>query len=94
MIGIKVQVTFAPGDVAVVSVTPRAAVNFERHFGIGIAKAFTEEQRMEHVYFLGWECSRTTRKLGSFEDWLDDVVNVEFVFDEEAAPLDPTPSST
>ena len=90
MIGISLQVSL-PGEVVVVPVTPRAAVNFERHFKISLTKAISEQQMMEHIYYLAWECVRLSgRVVKPFDGWLEEVLQVTFIADEEPAPLDVT----
>jgi hypothetical protein len=87
MIGITLRVAMSDVDVVEVDVTPRAAVDFERHFKIGFLRAFAQNQLLEHVYYLGWDCLRLSgRAVKSFEEWLDDVATVEVVLSDEAAP--------
>jgi len=90
MIGGSLQVTL-PGEVVTVPVTPRAAVNFERHFKVSLTKAITEQEMMEHWFYLAWECVRLSgRVVKPFDGWLEDVQSVQFVGDSEPAPLDVT----
>ena len=90
MIGGSLQVTL-PGEVITVPVTPRAAVNFERHFKVSLTKALTEMEMMEHWFYLGWECVRLSgRVVKPFDGWLEEVQSVQFVGDSEPAPLDAT----
>jgi hypothetical protein len=90
MIGVSLQVSL-PGEMVVVPVTPRAAVNFERHFKMSLTKAITEQQMMEHIYYLAWECIRLSgRVVKPFDGWLEEVEQVTFVMDSEPAPLDAT----
>ena len=72
-----------------VNITPKVQVEFERHYGLGIAKAFSEEQKIEHIYFLAWKAMQYAGLTASqFDAWLDDVVDVEISGGEES-PLDP-----
>lgn len=90
MIGVSLQVSM-PGEVIVVPITPRAAVNFERNFKVSLTKAIVEEERLEHIYYLAWECVRLSgRVVKPFDGWLEEVVNVTFVMDETPAPLEKT----
>lgn len=69
-------------------VKPRIVLAFERHFKTGMGTAFTKEPKMEHQYWLAWECMRTsTDGVKPFEKWLDTVDEVEIVpkEDDEAA---------
>lgn len=59
-------------------VTPRVQVAFEREFKIGLAKAFTNEQKVEHMYWLAWKCVHASGKsVKPFDNWLDTVKTVE-----------------
>lgn len=88
MIGVSLQVSL-PGEVVTVPVTPRAAVNFERHFKLSLTKAISEQQMMEHIYYLAYECIRLSgRVVKPFDGWLEEVIQVTFVMDSEPAPLD------
>jgi hypothetical protein len=90
MIGVSLEVTFQ-GEVVTVPVTPRAAVNFERHFKLSLTKAIVEQEMMEHIYYLAWECVRLSgRVVKPFDGWLEDVIQVTFVMNTEPAPLDAT----
>jgi hypothetical protein len=90
MIGVSLEVTF-PGEVVTIPVTPRAAVNFERHFKVSLTKAIMEQQMMEHIYYLAWECVRLSgRVVKPFDGWLEEVIQVTFVMDSEPVPLDET----
>lgn len=91
MIGTVLRVQL-PGETIDVPVTPRAAVNFERHFKSSIWKAITEEFKVEHQYWLAWECVRLSgRVVKPFDGWLEEVINVEYAkVDNEPAPLDVT----
>lgn len=90
MIGVSLQVAM-PGEVIVVPVTPRAAVNFERNFKVSLTKAIVEEEKMEHIYYLAWEAVRLSgRVVKPFDSWLEDVLNVTFVMEETPVPLEKT----
>lgn len=77
------------GEMIDVKVTPRAAVNFERNFKMPFTKLFSGDLAMEHVYWLAWECVRLTgRVVKPFDGWLEDLVNVGWVFaEDEPDPL-------
>jgi hypothetical protein len=82
MIGVNMKITTADNE-QVVQVTPRAAINFERHFKIALSKALTDDQRMEYIYFLAYEALKATgATVKLFDGWIDTVHNVEFVFDK------------
>jgi len=85
MIGLKVKIV-TDEETFTVPITPRAAINFERHFKIGLVKAFSQDQKMEHLYWVGWECTRLSGKVVKpFDGWLDTVSLVEFLFE----PVEP-----
>jgi hypothetical protein len=87
MFGLSIEVNWA-GEVLTLAITPRAAVNFERHFGLALSKAMSEDTRFEHVYYLAYECIRLSgRVVKPFDGWLDEVKSAKFVVDEEPAPL-------
>ena len=90
MIGLSVEVNWA-GEVLILPISPRAAVNFERHFGMALSKAISEDGKFEHLYYLAWECVRLSgRVVKPFDGWLEEVKSAKFVVDEEPAPLDVT----
>jgi hypothetical protein len=87
MLGLSIEVHWA-GEVLTLAITPRAAVNFERHFGLALSKAWSDETKFEHVFFLAYECVRLSgRVVKPFDGWLDEVKSAKFVVDEEPAPL-------
>lgn len=59
-------------------VKPRTVLAFERHFKVGMGTAFTKEPKMEHQYWLAWECMRSSGiAVKPFETWLEQVDEVE-----------------
>lgn len=88
MIGINLKVT-VNGDEIVAPITPKSAIDFERHFKMGLPKAFTTEQKMEHLFWLGWACVKATgRVVKPFDQWLEQVQNVELVANTEPDPFE------
>lgn len=75
-------------------VTPLVQVAFEREFKVGIAKAFSVEQRNEHIYWLAWKAmhaaGRTVPPWG--DKFLEVLESVELVSTE--SPTDATASPT
>jgi hypothetical protein len=60
--------------------TPSVVVAFERQFGMGIGKAFSSEQKAEHLYWLAWKSEQQTGAVVKpFDSWLESVVDVEMV---------------
>lgn len=65
-------------------VKPRTVLAFERKFAMGMAKAFSQDQRHEHIFFLGWESMRSSgHVVKPFETWLEDIDEVELVPKED-----------
>lgn len=85
MIGRQLSVSIA-GETVTATVTPRAAVAFERQHKVGLIPAIVEQRKLEHLYSLMWESLRSAGPVPPFEKWLDTVDGlVEIV--EEPAPL-------
>lgn len=93
MQGWAVKVIKNDGAEATFPVTPKVIVAFERFHKTGIGKAFSENQKMEHVYWLGWEAERTAgNTVPVFDTWLDSVDAVEVL--DGTDPLDASPTAT
>lgn len=74
----RVRVVHVGEPEATFDVTPRVLVDFERFYKTGIGKAFAEEQRLEHVYWLAWTAERHSGTIVPvFDTWLDSVLDVE-----------------
>ena len=90
MIAIKLAVTTNDGPQGDFAVTPKVQVEFERNFKTGIGKAFENDLKMEHIYWLGWKAMHYAgRVVKPFDTWLDDVTEIEVV-NESTGPLDET----
>jgi hypothetical protein len=78
MVSWNVKVSKTDGTVESFPVTPRVIVAFERNFKTGLANAFANEQKLEHVYWLAWEAERVSGKVVKmFDEYLDTVAGVE-----------------
>ena len=55
MDGLSVKVVLADGTEHQFPLRPRVIVAFEQKFGKGMGKLLSEDQRVEHLYYLGWE---------------------------------------
>lgn len=89
MISWNIKVTRTDGTVDTFPVTPRVIVAFERQFKTGLANAFANEQKLEHIYWLAWEAERVSGRLVKmFDDYLDTIASVEL---ETISPSDGTP---
>jgi ribulose bisphosphate carboxylase small subunit len=90
MMGLKLAVVTTAGELGEFTVTPKVQVEFERHFKIGVGKAFQQEQRVEHMYWLAWKAVHAAgHSVKPFDSWLDEVVDVQIV-EEKSVPLDGT----
>lgn len=73
MASFQVQVTI-DGEEHLFPVKPKSVVAFERQFKMGLSKAFNADQKMEHIYWLGWESMRSAGNVVKpFDSWLDTV---------------------
>jgi hypothetical protein len=83
MDGLSIKVKTTDGVEATYSLRPRIIVDFEQKFGKGMAKLLGEEQKLEHIYYLGWKALQSNgvvvKPFGG--DFLDTLVSVELVTD-------------
>jgi hypothetical protein len=64
-------------------------VAFERQFGMGLGRAFSEDQKMEHVLWLAWTADkRQNQTAQTFDEYLDTVSDIDL--DATANPTDGT----
>ena len=79
MISMTLRVTVA-GETNEYTVGPKVQVAFEREWKTGLPKAFSTEQRMEHMYWIAWKAQHAAGvAVKPFDTWLDSVENVEVV---------------
>jgi len=84
MNGLAIKVVLNEGDVEkVFPLSPRIIVAFEQKFNKGLAKLLAEDQRLEHIYWLGWEALKSNGHIVKpfGPDFLDTIKNVELVAD-------------
>lgn len=90
MARLKLKVTYSDGRVAESNVSPKAEVDFERHFGTSINKAGSD-MHQQYYYYLAWAglhyAGRETNDFDTFLGTIDDVENVK---DASADDVDPT----
>jgi hypothetical protein len=55
MDGLAIKVKTTDGVEASYKLTPRLIVAFEQQFGKGLPKLLSEEQKVEHIYWLAWK---------------------------------------
>ena len=80
MINLTLRVTTAEGKTSDYSVGPKVQVAFEREWKVGLPKAFSNDQKMEHLYWLGWKAQQSSGEVVKlFDAWLDAVESVEVV---------------
>lgn len=85
-----VVVTYADGRSVTARMTPLAEVRTERFYKVGIGE-MQKTGHMEYLYYMGWA---TLNQLGEekrqFEDFLNDIADVDFNEDEREDVDDPT----
>lgn len=83
MDGLQIKAKTTDGVEGVYSLRPRSIVAFEQKFGKGFAKLLSEDQRLEHVYFLAWSAMKDSGKVVKpwGEGFLDTLESVELVVD-------------
>ena len=85
MIALSLRVTHN-GETNEYVVGPKVQVAFEREWKVGMPKALTNDQRMEHLYWLAWKAQQASGAVVKpFDGWLDGVEAVEVV--EGESPL-------
>ena len=84
MDGLSVKVKTTDDFEGVFSLTPRIIVAFEQKYGKGFAKLLGEEQKLEHIYFLGHEVLKANGKVVKpfGPEFLYQLVSVELVANE------------
>lgn len=54
----SLKITRADGTESTHQLTPAIEYAFEQQFRKGFHKAFREDEKQEHIYWLAWECLR------------------------------------
>lgn len=93
VIKLKVTVTLEDGTTfPQVKVMPGDVVRFERHFKVRIG-SIGEDTQLEHLLYLGWSPLHRRGLTGlEFDDFCDQVENVDLSTDGDASPTSPAPS--
>lgn len=87
MISLNLRVVTDNGE-KIYTVGPKVQVAFEREFKLGLPVAFSREQKVEHLYWLGWKAAHAAGEVVKpFDGWLENVESVEIV------EVDPGPLS-
>lgn len=79
MDGLAIKVKTTDGLDASYKLTPRLIVAFEQQFGKGLPRLISEEQKIEHVYWLAWKAMQinniVVKPFGP--EFLDTLVSAE-----------------
>ena len=83
----KLKITRANGDVTEHQITPRIEYAFELYAKKGFHKAFRDDEMQTQVYWLAWECIRSSGEtVPTFgAEFLDTLAKVEVL--EDSNPL-------
>jgi len=79
----RLKVTRTDGAVAEYQITPRIEYAFELHFKKGFHKAFRDDEMQTMVYYLCWECIRTSGETVPIfgAEFLDTLAKVDVLDD-------------
>jgi hypothetical protein len=79
----RLKITRATGEVTEHQITPRIEYAFELYAKKGFHKAFRDDEKQSDLYWLAWECLRTSgetvKTFGA--EFLDSLSRVEVVDD-------------
>lgn len=79
MISLSLRVTHT-GETNEYVVGPKIQVQFEREWKIGMPKAFSADQKIEHIYWLAWKATGASGAVVKpFDSWIDGLEAVEIV---------------
>ena len=83
MDGLKIKVKTTDGQEGTYSLRPKTLVAFENKYNKGFVKLLSEDQKLEHIYFLAWSAMRDSGKVVKpFGDgFLDTLETVELETD-------------
>jgi hypothetical protein len=83
MDGLQIKVKTTDGNEGTYSLRPRSIVAFEQKFNKGFAKLLSEDQKLEHIYFLAWSAMKDGGKVVKpwGDGFLDTLDSVELVVD-------------
>jgi hypothetical protein len=78
MDGLKIKVKTTDGLEGTYSLRPKTLVAFENKYNKGFVKLLSEDQKLEHIYFLAWAAMKDSGKVvkpfgDGFLDTLDSV---------------------
>jgi len=79
MDGLSIKVKTTDGNLSTYKLTPRIIVAFEQQFGKGLPKLIGEEQKIEHIFWLGWKAQQVNgvivKPFGP--EYLDTILSAE-----------------
>jgi hypothetical protein len=80
----RLKIKRATGEVTEHQITPRIEVAFELYAKKGFRKAFREDEKQSDLYWLAWECIRTSGETVKTygPEFLDTLSEVEVLDDE------------
>lgn len=83
----RLKITRATGEVSEHQITPRIEYAFELYAKQGFHKAFRLDEKQSDVYWLAWECLRTSGEAVPMfgAEFLDTLKKVEVLDDEPLA---------
>jgi hypothetical protein len=83
MDGLHIKIKTNDGTDGTFPLRPRSIVSFENKYNKGFAKLLSEDQKLEHIYFLAWSALKDSGKsVKPFGDaFLDTLDSVELVVD-------------
>jgi hypothetical protein len=80
----RLKITRASGEVTEHQITPRIEYSFELHAKKGFHKCFREDERQSDLYYLAWECIRSSGETVPIfgAEFLETLQKVEVLDDE------------
>jgi hypothetical protein len=80
----QLKITRADGSVTEHKITPRIEYAFEQYAKKGFHKAFRDDEKQSDVYWLAWECLRTSGEVVKTfgADFLETLAKVEVLDDD------------
>jgi hypothetical protein len=79
----RLKITRADGSVSEHQITPRIEYAFELYAKVGFMKAFRDEEKQTHLYWISHECLRTSGEIVPVfgPEFLDTLAKVEVLDD-------------
>jgi hypothetical protein len=80
----KLKITRANGDVSEHAISPKIEYAFELYAKKGFHKAFRDDEKQSDVYWLAWECLRSSGQVVPMfgTEFLDTLAKVEVLDDD------------